>query len=169
MAQPPLPPGSPGHQRLKLCGSPCTQAATAVDWRQAQVGRRGPLMAARGRALSWMAIALSRPPTPDPLGFIQRCVAARRIWWTYHVNMRLGERALSRDVVLDAARTYEILESYPEDKYLPSFLVYACSGGTVFHVVFALDVDHDHVRVVTAYRPDPGEWDDHLRNRRKGR
>ncbi|MCY4506786.1 MAG: hypothetical protein OXG35_07470 [Acidobacteria bacterium] len=37
-----------------------------------------------------------RTPTPertvpaDPLAFIMRCVRERRIYWTYHVNMRLA-------------------------------------------------------------------------------
>ena len=114
-------------------------------------------------------MASSRPPAPDPLEFIQRCVAARKIRWTYHVNMRFGERALSRDAVLDAAPTYEIVEAYPEDKYLPSYLVYAASHGIIFHVLFAVDVADDHVRVVTVYRPDPAEWADDMRSRRGNR
>ena len=68
-----------------------------------------------------------RLPT-DPLGFIRRCVRERRVYWTYHVNMRLAGRYISRDELLEATETYEIIESYPEDKYLPSYLVWATSG-----------------------------------------
>jgi len=39
---------------------------------------------------------------------------------------------------------------------------------TVFHVLFAIDRDGDNVRLVTAYRPDPEEWEPpDFRNRRK--
>lgn len=70
---------------------------------------------------------------------------------------------MTRDEILSAADTYEIVESYPEDKYLPSYLVLAESR---FHVQFATDVEGDNVRIVTAYRPDPGEWESDLKTRR---
>ena len=65
----------------------------------------------------------------DALAFIQRCVRERKVYWTYHVNMRLAGRHISRDELLVATETYEIIESYPEDKYLPSYLVWATSRG----------------------------------------
>ena len=55
----------------------------------------------------------------DPLAFIARCVRERRIYWTYHVNMRLVGRHLSRRDICDAVDTYELVEAYPDDKYLP--------------------------------------------------
>ena len=68
---------------------------------------------------------------------------------------------------MEEVDTYEIIESYPEDKYLPSYLVYAVSGGEVFHVVFAVDVPAEHVRVVTVYRPDPEAWETDEKTRRR--
>jgi hypothetical protein len=91
----------------------------------------------------------------DPLAFIQRCVQRRQLYWTYHINMRLQGRFISRQHILDAVDMYEIVESYPEDKYLPSYLVYATVSAEVFHVLFAVDVPAEHMRVITAYRPDP--------------
>ena len=35
----------------------------------------------------------------------------------------------------------EIIERYPQDKYLPSILVRGEAGGTVFHAHIATDVD----------------------------
>lgn len=102
----------------------------------------------------------------DPLTFIQRCVWSRRILWTYHVNMRLQGRYITRREILDAVESYEIIEAYPEDKYLPSYLVLAKHSGSAFHVLFATDVEDDNVRIVTAYHPDPQEWEGDLRTRR---
>ncbi|MBI4473184.1 MAG: DUF4258 domain-containing protein [Acidobacteria bacterium] len=99
----------------------------------------------------------------DPLGFIQRCVRERKIHWTYHVNMRLAGRYLTRDEILQAVDSYEIIESYPEDKYLPSYLVLAAAS---FHVHFATDVEGDNVRIITVYWPDPDEWEPDLKTRR---
>src|SRR5437899_2916820 len=46
----------------------------------------------------------------DPLAFIQRCVQRRQLSWTYHINMRLQGRFISRQHILDAVDTYEVIE-----------------------------------------------------------
>jgi hypothetical protein len=109
----------------------------------------------------------SRSLPTDALAFIQRCVRERKVYWTYHVNMRLAGRHISRDAILEATETYEIIESYPEDKYLPSYLVWATSAGGPFHALFAADVDDDNVRIVTAYRPNADEWESDLKSRKE--
>ncbi len=81
--------------------------------------------------------------------------------------MRLSGRFISRETILGAAESYEIIEAYPQDKYLPSYLVYAQDRDEVIHVLFAVDVGGDNVRVVTAYRPNPSEWELDLRTRRR--
>lgn len=63
----------------------------------------------------------------DPLHFIRECVRNRRVLWTYHVNMRLKGRFIPREAVLNAVESYEVIEAYPGDKYLPSYLVLATS------------------------------------------
>lgn len=103
----------------------------------------------------------------DPLSFIKRCVQERRVLWTYHVNMRMQGRFISRRMILESVDNYEIIESYPEDKYLLSYLVHSNHEGTVFHVLFAVDAENENVRIVTAYRPDPEKWIMDLRRRRK--
>jgi Domain of unknown function (DUF4258) len=95
----------------------------------------------------------------DPLAFIQRNVRRSNIFWTYHVSMRLLKRGMTRDQIVGAADTYEVIESYPDDKYLPSYLVFGSDTAGVLHVLFATDIVGDNVRVVTAYRPNPTEWD----------
>lgn len=109
----------------------------------------------------------SRKLPTDPLHFICKCVIERRILWTYHVNMQMRGRAIPREAILETVETFEILESYPEDKYLPSYLVYARHRGEVVHILFATDVPGQNVRVVTSYRPDPVGWSKDRRTRRK--
>ncbi len=112
-------------------------------------------------------MTLKRVLPDDPLGFIQRCVAERKILWTYHVNMRLKGRFISRQAIIESYLDYEIIEQYPEDKYLPSYLLRSEYRKDIFHILYAADVEGDNVRIVTAYRPDPEEWDEGFRNRRQ--
>ncbi|MDH4327065.1 MAG: DUF4258 domain-containing protein [Nitrospira sp.] len=63
--------------------------------------------------------------------------------------------------------TYEIIESYPEDKYLPSYLILCRSDEGAAHLQIATDVPGDNVRIVTVYRPSPREWEPDFRTRRK--
>ncbi|MGE0824829.1 MAG: DUF4258 domain-containing protein [Candidatus Binatia bacterium] len=79
--------------------------------------------------------------------------------WTYHVNMRLGQRFIARETIIAGAGSYEIVEAYPEDKYFPSYLLLGRVGAEVFHALFGVDVDGQNVRVVTAYYPSLEEWE----------
>lgn len=71
--------------------------------------------------------------------------------------MRLAGRFIPREAILAAVITF------------PSYLVLARHGSDAFHVLFAADVEGDNVRVVTSYRPDPGEWQADLKARRPKR
>lgn len=82
------------------------------------------------------------------------------------MNLRLKDRFVSRQTILDAVDSYEIVELYPDDKYLPSYLVLARLAEDPLHMLFAADVAGDNVRVVTAYRPSLDDWEDDLKTRR---
>lgn len=82
------------------------------------------------------------------------------------MNVRLAGRFIARETILDAVDTYELVEAYPADKYLPSYPILARCSANTFHVLFAADVEGDNVRVVTSYRPDPGEWEPDQKTRR---
>lgn len=103
----------------------------------------------------------------DVLTFIKFCVKRRRIYWTYHINMRLKGRLISREAILSSVDSYEIIEEYPKDKYLPSYLVCTEYQTEVIHVLIAIDSANDVVTIITAYRPDRDEWEKDLRTRRR--
>ena len=48
--------------------------------------------------------------------------------------MRLRGRAIARETFLSAVETFVLVEAYPEDKYLPSYLVLATSEVEAFHI-----------------------------------
>lgn len=101
------------------------------------------------------------------LRFIKSCIKRRKIRWTYHVNMRLKGRFISRDAILESTDTYEIIEEYPKDKYLPSYLVYAKYQGQVVHIQIATDLKGDSIIIVTAYKPTLDKWEKDFKTRRK--
>jgi hypothetical protein len=81
--------------------------------------------------------------------------------------MRLEQRSLGSEILLKGAGSLEVIESYPDDKYLPSFLLRGEFEGRVFHTQIATDVEALNIRVVTVYRPSPEEWDSEFRTRRR--
>jgi len=110
---------------------------------------------------------MKRTITGDILNFIKSCIRDRRIRWTYHVNMRLKGRFISRETILSSVESYEIIEEYPKDKYLPSYLVYAKDKGQVIHIHIATDIENDSVTIITSYRPTLDKWEKDFRTRRK--
>ena len=83
--------------------------------------------------------------------------------------MRLKGRFIPREAAFDAVESYEIIEAYPADNYLPSYLLLGKAGGGAFPILFAVDLEGSNVRVVTAYRPSKGDWEDDLKTRRAPR
>jgi hypothetical protein len=103
----------------------------------------------------------------DILEFVRSCIERRKIHWTYHVNMRLKGRFIPREAILSSVDSYEIIERYADDKYLPSCLIYAEHEGLPIHIHIAIDVEGDRVTIVTVYRPSRDKWERDLKTRRK--
>ena len=83
------------------------------------------------------------------------------------MNVRPSIPQDERWVPLAKRNDVEILEEYPMDKYLPSYLVYSQYQGDRFHVLFAVDAKEGNVRIITAYRPSPHEGEADLKTRRR--
>lgn len=49
-----------------------------------------------------------------------------------------------------------IVEAYPKDKYLPSYLIYAMHNDEIFHIQIAIDKKDDTIVLVTSYKPNVG-------------
>jgi hypothetical protein len=81
--------------------------------------------------------------------------------------MRMKGRYIPREIILASYSRYEVIEEYPADKYLPSYLIYSEYQGEEVHILFAIDTEGDNVRIITAYRPSPAEWEEDLKTRRR--
>ena len=80
--------------------------------------------------------------------------------------MRFAKRPITRETVSAAADSFEVVQQYPLDKYLSSYLIRAEHRGLLFHVLVATDTAKGNIHIVTAYVPDPEKWDNGFRSRR---
>jgi len=74
-----------------------------------------------------------------PLGSSRMC-ATKKFILDWARGYAPGKWYITRQMVLAALDTYEIIESYPDDKYYPSYLVYAHYGQDVFPRLIRDDV-----------------------------
>ena len=79
---------------------------------------------------------------------------------TQHCMTRLAERDIELSEVMRAIMTGEIIEDYPDDFPYPSCLIL----GEGLHVVAG--VGDGRLWLITAYRPDPDQWEKDLRTRK---
>ena len=75
-------------------------------------------------------------------------------------------RGITVSDVLHVLDSGDQIEQYPEDTPFPSVLMLARARERPLHVVAVRDVANDVTYVVTAYEPDPNEWDAEFRRRR---
>ena len=85
--------------------------------------------------------------------------------WTEHIARRMLIRGIARRQVLHVIITGEIIEQYENDTPYPSCLLLGRDDeGRPLHVVCGLAPDS--VWLITAYYPDPDEWEEDRKTRR---
>jgi hypothetical protein len=93
------------------------------------------------------------------LAAIQQAVAQGDYRYTAHALQRTTVRHISRAEIEQAIVQAEIIESYPEDKYGPSALVYGeTEKQRILHIQISLPPS---VKIITAYEPDPDQWENY--------
>ncbi|WP_198145949.1 DUF4258 domain-containing protein [Desulfonatronovibrio magnus] len=91
---------------------------------------------------------------------MQEALEKKNIIWRRHVLSRMLERNISRDDVFNTIQYGKIIESYPEDKPYPSYLISGFSGDKRIHVVASWDDGAQAVYIITAYIPDEDHFQD---------
>lgn len=94
-----------------------------------------------------------------------QALAERRIIWQEHVLVRMIERRISRDEVIEVLHKADQIEEYPNDHPHPSVLLFGQIRGRVLHVVAAFDSVREAIHVVTAYEPDTDHFEAGYRRR----
>lgn len=78
----------------------------------------------------------------------------------------MESRGITVADVLRVLDSGEQIEQYPEDTPFPSALLLGRIGERPLHVVAGRDAVNDVTYIVTAYEPDPNEWDADFKRRR---
>ncbi len=85
---------------------------------------------------------------------------------TEHARIRLYERNISIDDIVNGINTGEIIKQYPDDKLLSSCLILGFSVKSEYiHIVVSCDTDF--IYLITAYFPDPDMWENDFKTRKE--
>lgn len=83
-----------------------------------------------------------------------------------HGQLRLNERNITVDDVMNAIDNGEIIEQYPEDFPFPSCLILGLTIHDVYiHIVVSMN--DDKIYLITAYVPDTDKWEADMKTRRQ--
>ena len=99
---------------------------------------------------------------------IQLLVSEGKIMWTEHIAIRLRERAIKRNDLIECIKSGEIIEQYPYDMpFFSCLMLCICKAGKPFHIVVGIKVDV-LCYMITAYRPDLDKWEADFKTRKEG-
>lgn len=90
----------------------------------------------------------------------------REVKFSGHALRRMFERGIGVDNVLAVIASGEIISEYPEDTPFPSYLMLGFVKSRPIHVVAAMDILNEVCHIITAYPPDPTQWNTDFRTRR---
>ena len=84
---------------------------------------------------------------------------------TQHSRKRFAERGIKLEDIMDAFRSGDIIEEYPDDKPFPSCLILGYAGERIIHV--CASIDSGMIYLITAYSPDPAKWEADWKTRKE--
>jgi len=85
---------------------------------------------------------------------------------TKHARIRLEERGIHMDDIVEAISNGEIIKEYLDDKPLPSCLILGKSTkDKPLHIVISRD--EEFIYLITAYFPDSRQWEEDFKTRKE--
>jgi len=94
---------------------------------------------------------------------IKRLIQRDQFMITKHARIRMFERDITTDMIIEMITNRQVIEEYPDDFPCPSYLILGFCNETPLHVVLALC--SDHVRIITVYKPDKSRWKDYTKRK----
>lgn len=90
-----------------------------------------------------------------------------RIFFSTHAILRMIEREIGGDEIVNVVKTGEVIFAYPDDSPLPSVLMFGMAGNRPLHVALAVDENNGKCHIITVYEPDPAKWHEDFKTRKK--
>jgi hypothetical protein len=97
---------------------------------------------------------------------IRKSIAEGQINWQRHALTRMLERNISRDEVKEVISLGEIIEEYPNDYPLPSYLMFY-NDIKPLHVVLSYNETNHKTYIITAYQPNLNHFEADFKTRRQ--
>jgi hypothetical protein len=94
-------------------------------------------------------------------------MAQQTLLFRAHAVQRMFDRGISVDDVRGVIGSGEIIREYPDDTPYPSRLMLGWISGRPLHVVAADTGTDGETIIITAYEPDPNQWETDFTRRRK--
>ena len=97
---------------------------------------------------------------------IKELIKNNKIQWRGHILIRMQQRGIKINDVVNCINSGEIIEYYESDYPFPSCLILGLTDiHSGVHVVCA--VGQGYVWMITTYYPDKDQWDENFKIRRK--
>ena len=92
-------------------------------------------------------------------------IIAGRFEFSRHAFRRAVERNINAEDIIQAGAMAEVIEEYPDDKYLPSCLLLGFTREQrPLHMQICY-TDANMVKIITLYEPDPRQWEEYRKRR----
>lgn len=97
---------------------------------------------------------------------VRRLLSNEHFTISLHATTRALERKISIKEIIQLAQTLELIEFYPDDKYLPSGLFLGFTNlGRPLHIQLTLNSSIT-TKIITIYEPEIEKWKDNFTRRR---
>ena len=98
---------------------------------------------------------------------IRELADAKQVSFKQHCVERMIERNITTEELVYALKNAKIINVYPEDSPLTSYLVLGFNKlEKPLHIVLAVSVDRNRLWIITVYRPDNQKWSNDFKERK---
>ena len=98
---------------------------------------------------------------------LREAIKFGRFEWRKHTLVRLAERNVSQDTILEVVMKGDIIEDYPQNAPLSSCLMLGWIEAKPYHVVVSFDETLETGYIITAYEPRLDKFEPDFRTRRR--
>jgi len=96
---------------------------------------------------------------------IRKDLASGHFEFSRHAFHRAVERNISAEEIIQAGAMAEVIEEYPDDKYLPSCLLLGFTRKQrPLHMQLCY-TDANMLKIITLYEPNPRQWKEYRKRR----